>query len=363
MTYQFTLGFDDPSCRQTDLVGGKAAGLAEMTSRGVPVAPGFVVTTAAFREFLDATGRAGEISELLGRLERYDLDAASLAAERIHSWLADAALPEVARREIEARYVELSAAAGTPGVSVAIRSSASAEDSVLSSFAGEFETWVDVAGLDDVLAHVHKCYLSMFAPRVLSYVLDRGLDHGVIDMAVVVQKTVRARAAGVMFTLDPVHGDRSQVVIEANWGLGLSVVGGEVIPDRYTVDKVTRQERQRVVGSKRLAYLRGDRGPVEVPEDRRQVACLSPAEVLALADLGMRLEELQGKPQDIEFAVDEELPEGGNLVLLQCRPETVWSGRQRPAAFDAGSSMMSWIAGAISAPSRGASGVGGHHHG
>ena len=230
---------------------------------------------------------------------------------------------------------------------MAVRSSATAEDSVGASFAGEFETWVDIVGADAVLAYVHKCYVSVFAGRVLSYLAEKEIDPHAIEMAVVVQKTVRARSAGVMFTLSPTSGDRSKIVMEASWGLGLSVVGGEVTPDRFVVDKVGLEIADRVLGDKIIEYRRGD-APVDVPADRRQILCLQDEEVVALAALGKKLEKMHQAPQDIEFAVDEELPEGSNLILLQCRPETVWSHAVRKPAFDAAAGMMSWITGSIS---------------
>jgi pyruvate,water dikinase len=182
---------------------------------------------------------------------------------------------------------------------------------------------------------------------VLSYLAEKEIDPHAIEMAVVVQKTVRARAAGVMFTLSPTSGDRSKIVLEASWGLGLSVVGGEVTPDRYMLEKIGLEVVLREAGHKHIEYRRGD-APQEVPEERRDVLCLSDAEVVALAAFGKQLERLHGSAQDIEFAVDEELPEGSNLVLLQCRPETVWSNAVRKPAFDASAGMMSWITGSIS---------------
>jgi pyruvate, water dikinase len=157
-----------------------------------------------------------------------------------------------------------------------------------------------------------------------------------VDMAVVVQKTVDARAAGVMFTVSPVTGDRSRMMIEACWGLGLGVVGGDVSPDRYVVAKIEEQIVERVVGDKHIEYVRGQEAtPVE--HDRRVQLCLSDAEVLALAQIGKRLERMHRAPQDIEFAIDRELPAGRNVVLLQCRPVTVLPPRQvgSTAAADA----------------------------
>jgi len=360
MTEAFTLPFGDQRCLAKATVGGKAVGLAEMTSVGLPVAPGFAVTTRAYREFLGAETRA-QVDAVLDAVT----DAASRAAagERLEQILLGVPVPAAVRDAIAAAYGELCAATGIADVAVAVRSSATAEDSVGASFAGEFETWVDIVGADAVTEYVRRCYASIYSARVLSYLDDQGINPHQIEMAVVVQKTVRARAAGVMFTLSPVTGDRSKISIEASWGLGLAVVGGEVTPDRYVVDKISLKVSERVPGDKRIEYRRGD-APADVAEDRWARLCLTDEEVTALARLGKQLERQHGAPQDIEFAIDSELPAGDQVVLLQCRPETVWSKVERKPAFAAGAGLMSWITGSVSAGAAAApGGAHGHAHG
>lgn len=344
----FIREFSDPGCQDVREVGGKAAGLAEMTAAGLPVAPGFAVTAAAYRSYLQGGGLQEFIRRVLEGLGSGRDQAAFDAAERtIAERLNTVPVPEEIAAAVRAAYAKLCGDTGVDNIAVAVRSSATAEDSVGASFAGEFETWVDIVGADAVLEYVHKCYVSVFAGRVLSYLAEKEIAPHAIEMAVVIQKTVRARAAGVMFTLSPTSGDRSKIVMEASWGLGLSVVGGEVTPDRFVVDKVGLGIADRVAGDKIIEYRRGD-APVEVPAERRHVLCLLDEEVVALAALGKKLEKMHQAPQDIEFAVDEELPEGSNLILLQCRPETVWSNAVRKPAFDAAAGMMSWITGSIS---------------
>ena len=342
----YTLEFSNPLCQDAREVGGKAVGLAEMTAAGLPVAPGFAVTAAAYRRYLGEEDLRSFTSAVLARAGKdqaaFD-EAERVIAERLKS----VPLPAEIAAQVREAYADLCRTCGVDDLSVAVRSSATAEDSVGASFAGEFETWVDITGAENVLAHVHKCYVSVFAGRVLSYLAEKDIDPQAIEMAVVIQKTVRARSAGVMFTLSPTSGDRSKIVLEASWGLGLSVVGGEVTPDRFLVDKVGLALVERTPGVKHIEYRRGD-APQAVPEERRTELCLRDAEVLALAELGKRLERIHQTPQDIEFAVDEELPEGRNLILLQCRPETVWSAAVRKPAFDATAGMMSWITGSIS---------------
>jgi pyruvate, water dikinase len=355
----FTLPFADAACLDVREVGGKGKGLAEMTQGDLPVPPGFTVGASAYRAFLDADGLRGRVGEVLAGLDPARPHALEDASVRLEELLSAQPLPEAVAADVAHAYAELCDRVGVADLPVAVRSSATAEDSSADSFAGEFETWVDITGVDDVLAHVHRCYASVYAERVLHYALERGISLDGVEMAVVVQKVVRARSAGVMFTLDPITGDRSRIVLEASWGLGLAVVGGEVTPDRYTVSKVGLTLQERVLGDKRVEYVDGHRA-TDVEESRQGELCLRDEDVIALATLGKRLEKAHHAPQDIEFAVDTDLPEGENLLLLQCRPETVWGSRERAPRFQQGAGMMSWITGSISSAS---STVPGHDHG
>jgi pyruvate,water dikinase len=359
-----TARFDEPLCHDVGAVGGKALGLAEMTTAGLPVAPGFTVCTAAYRTYLEESGLRAAIETALAGASGSDRDSVAVAEETISAALSTARVPAAVAAAVTDGYRELCDRVGIADLSVAVRSSATAEDSVGASFAGEFETYVDVSGAEEVLAHVRRCWDSVFTGRALAYALDKGISPLDIEMAVVVQKTVRARAAGVMFTLSPVTGDRSRIVLEASWGLGLSVVGGEVTPDRFTVDKIGLTIKERVPGDKRIEYRRGD-AAVPVPEERWAQLCLSDDHVVALARLGKSLERLQKRPQDIEFAVDEDLPAGQDVVLLQCRPETIWSAKTRRPAFDASAGVLSMVTASVSgAPDRGVTpGEAGHRHG
>lgn len=360
----YTARFDDPSCLEVAAVGGKALGLAQMTVAGLPVAPGFTVCTAAYRAYLERSGVRAIAQRALDGVAPAHSQAVAAAERTIADALASAPVPDEVATAITAEHEALCERVGLPDLSVAVRSSATAEDSAGASFAGEFETYVDVRGTADVLTHVRRCWDSVFTGRALSYALDRGLDPLDIDMAVVVQKTVRARAAGVMFTLSPVTGDRSRIVLEASWGLGLSVVGGEVTPDRYTVDKIGLTVADRVPGDKRIEYRHGD-APVPVAEERWSQFCLDDDHVVALARLAKSLERLQKCPQDIEFAVDQDLPVGSDVILLQCRPETVWSTRARRPAFEATGGVLAMVTAGVTGAALGGTtpGTGGHRHG
>ncbi|WP_166875586.1 PEP/pyruvate-binding domain-containing protein [Salinibacterium sp. ZJ450] len=320
-----------PEASDLSLVGGKAIGLARMTAGGIPVAPWLTVSTRVHRDFLEQTQLNAHIESVVEGIDWHSQDSLAEAEQTIAAVFAETPVPPAIAEDIAAGYRGLAERIGVPELSVAVRSSATAEDTPDSSFAGEYETYVGMVGAEQVIEHVKLCWASGFTAHAMAYAHDRGFSPLAVSMAVVVQKTVKARAAGVMFTLSPATGDRSRIVVEASWGIGLAVVGGEVTPDRYAVDKVSLNILERIPGDKRIEYLDGQRStPVE--ESRRAVLCLSDSEVLELARLGKTLEKQQGVPQDIEFAIDRELPDGANIILLQCRPETVWSTRKRAAA-------------------------------
>lgn len=322
----FTVRFDNPASLDTRLVGGKALGLASMTQAGMPVSPGFTVSTKAYHQYLDALDLHGRIAGLLGSIDRGSVDALSHAERTIAVWFEEGKFPLDVQQEVGEAYTELCREVGIDDVSVAIRSSATAEDAEGASFAGEYDTFVGMHGTVEVERHVRRCWASAFTARSMAYAWKNNISPIDVEMAVVVQKTVEARAAGVMFTLSPLTGDRSRIVIEAAYGLGLSVVGGEVTPDRYVVAKVGGEIIDRVIGDKQIEYLTG-REATPVEEARRTSLCLQDHEIRELARLGKALERKHQHPVDVEFAVDRELPPDNCIVLLQCRPETYWSNK------------------------------------
>ncbi|WP_234186733.1 PEP/pyruvate-binding domain-containing protein [Shinella sp. NM-101] len=322
----FTIPFDEAASLETRLVGGKALGLAQMTQSGLPVAPGFTVSTAAYHQHLEDRGIRDRILDLLASADRESVEGLEAAAAQIRAWFDDGEFPASIRTDIARAYDELCARASTADISVAVRSSATAEDAAGASFAGEYDTFVGMRGIDEVALYVRRCWASAYTARSMAYAWKNGIQPTEVEMAVVVQKTVNARSAGVMFTLSPLSGDRSRIVIEAAYGLGLSVVGGEVTPDRYVVGKVGLGLVEQVLGEKAIEYIDGTT-TAEVSAERRAAFCLSEEEAVALARLGKSLERQHGHPVDVEFAIDRDLPAGANLILLQCRPETYWSGR------------------------------------
>lgn len=337
------------------LVGGKSTGLGSMIRAGVPVPPGFAVTTHAYRAMLGNGGTEREIAALLTDADSDDVDGLDEISLAIGTLIERSPMPYDVESAIRTGYEELTTlCSATPDATgdgsdlpVAVRSSATAEDLPDASFAGQQDTFLWVVGADDVVAYVKRCWSSLYTARAIAYRIDQGYDHEKVYMSVCIQKMVNARAAGVMFTLNPINGDRSKVAIDASWGLGEAVASGEVTPDNYLVDKIAMRIARRTVSTKMIEYRanpaerRVER--TEVPEDRRDAPCLSDSEILALTRLARDVEGHHNRPQDLEWAIDVDLEPPGNILLLQSRPETVWSDRERTQVSSPDNSTMDYI--------------------
>lgn len=315
------------------ITGGKCASLSTMISAGFPVPPGFVVTTDVFSESQRRAGAENQLDTMV-RDSGGGHDASAKIRQFVEHW----EFTSEHERQIRNHYDELCEQSGTADVPVAVRSSATAEDSPDSSFAGEHDTYLWVSGIDAVLDKIRSCWGSLFTDRAIAYRERMGYSHSGVEMAVAVQKMVRPSAAGVAFTLDPTNGDKSTICIDSTWGFGEGVVSGEVTPDSFLVDKVTFAISRRKVSSKPKTYQLTDDleglGPVvklvDTPADRVDAPSLNDDEVRAVAKLARKVEKHYGFPQDIEWAVDEESGEEAGVVLLQARPETVWSKPRNP---------------------------------
>jgi len=233
-------------------------------------------------------------------------------------------------------YRQLCAQAGQSDLPVAVRSSATSEDSAEASFAGLQDTYLWVHGDDSVVEHVRRCWASLYSVESVTYRLRRGIPETDLAMAVVVQQMVGSRSSGVLFTRSPLTGDRSVVAIDASWGLGSAVVSGDVPPDSFVVSKVTGEIVRRTVSTKNRWHQPdpGGHGVVEadVPANLRDVPALSDDEIAELVAIARQVEAHYGCPQDIEWAVSRTAPAGENVFLLQSRPETVWAEKEKEAA-------------------------------
>jgi len=332
----YVLWFEEIDKDDVALVGGKSANLGEMAKAGIPVPPGFAVTSYAYKEFIERTGLKSKISEVLKEVANSkDPKAFEDVSARIRRIIEREEVPEDIARVIVENYRKLCERVGKADVLVAVRSSATAEDLPGASFAGQQDTFLNVEGEEEVLLKVKKCWSSLFTPRAIFYRQEKGIDHDKVLMSVVVQKMVNAKAAGVMFTIHPVTGEEDKILIEGSWGLGEAVVSGSVTPDTYVVDKRTLKILEKKIAEKTHEVVRGPSSgqivKVEVPPERRNVPCLSDEEVIKLAELALKIEQHYGHPQDIEWAIDRDMKFPENIFIVQSRPETVWSLRRERA--------------------------------
>jgi pyruvate,water dikinase len=318
--------FADIGLHDRQHVGGKGGSLGELRRAGIAVPAGFVVKTVAFEQFIRALERQSPVRSRVAALSGDDLSVAAACCAQIRARMTAAALPADVLDEIASAHAALCAAEGpTP---VAVRSSATTEDAVDASFAGLQDTYLWVTDLPQTLQRVLACWASLYSVESVTYRRRRGLPEEGVAMAVVVQKMVNARTAGVMFTRSPITGDRSVLTVEGSWGLGSAVVGGEVTPDRWVLAKIRGDISVREISDKLIQHVPAPIGGIEavaVPEDLRRTACMSDEELLSLNTIARKVERHYGRPQDIEWAVER----GSNaILLLQSRPETVWSAKE-----------------------------------
>jgi phosphoenolpyruvate synthase/pyruvate phosphate dikinase len=328
--------FSELSLADRPCVGGKSASLGELTRAAIPVPPGFAVTTDAFERFLAASMPEFDVRAMIAALDPADERRIAAASGEIRATIAGLPVPTDVEEAVIAAYRRLQDSGA--GSSVAVRSSATCEDSDEASFAGLQDTYLWIDGEARVVDRVRACWASLYNAESISYRLRLGLDEDSLAMAVVVQSMVDAACAGVMFTRSPTTGDRSVIVIEGCWGLGSCLVGGEVTPDRFVVNKVTGEINARNVSTKTAQHLRSTDGhgviDVAVDADMQNAPCLTDAQLAALWEVARRTEAHYGSPQDIEWAIPRQPPDPERpVLLLQSRPETIWSNRTRePAA-------------------------------
>ena len=348
---EYILPLKDCHSHFAEVVGGKAMGLGSLLRQELPVPPGFAVSTHAYREFVEVTGLERAIHSSLQRADT--LEDQLNASEEIRSLFEELELQAPLFDELASAYEQLGGQGSLP---VAVRSSSVSEDAAEASFAGEHDTYLWIQGPEAVARNVLRCWSSLFTPQALAYFRQFNLRPNETAMGGVVQSMVAAEAAGVMITIDPVTGDRSQISIEGSCGLGLSVVGGEVTPDRYFVDKVTLDIRSRMISPKGIAYRFdsefGEVRRVEIPPEEQMTPCLEEEEVIRIAALGKQVERALGTAQDIEWALGPGVSSEREIYRLQTRPETIWRNKQAVPISTANSSIMSRLVGNMSVPMR-----------
>jgi pyruvate,water dikinase len=335
------LWFEEVRKEDVPLVGGKNANLGEMINAGIPVPPGFAITAYAYKKFITETGIAEKIYEIIKEkvVDPNNPEQYEQASKEIRKLIEATQMPKEIENEIRKAYKQLSKKVGVVQISVAVRSSATAEDLPDASFAGQQETFLNVSGESEVLEKVEKCWSSLFTPRAIFYRTQKGFPHEKVLISVAIQKMVNSRSAGVMFTINPVTGDRNQIVIEGNWGLGESVVSGSVSPDDFIVDKNNFNIIEKRIATKTVEYIRdpktGKTIHANIPPERQNAPCLNDEEIVYLAKLAKRIEEHYGRPQDIEWAIDRDGIFPDNIFIVQSRPETVWSLKEEKPKVEA----------------------------
>jgi pyruvate,water dikinase len=305
-------------------VGGKGASLSKMFNAGLPIPGGFHITTEAYRSFVAANDLQVRILAVLEQVDASSPASLETASETIHDLFLQGLTPPDVEQAIRGSYEGL----GGPDKHVAVRSSATAEDLPEASFAGQQETYLNVSGAGAVREAVKKCWASLWTARAIAYRIKNHIDQGAVALAVVVQEMVRAEAAGILFTANPMNGRRDEMVINAAWGLGEAIVGGLVSPDTIVADKATGNVKKVQVAEKSVMTVTTDSGTEERPlnDARRRTQVLSRSDVAALVEVGRRIDDFYAQPQDIEWCRAD-----GRFHIVQSRPITALPEPELPA--------------------------------
>lgn len=298
------------------IVGGKGANLGELTSSGFPVPHAFVLTTVSYDYFLGENGLMPKILKEISKIDPRSDDSLVRASRSIRALFDRCAIPEDLTKDIRDSYNIL--LGGKKGF-VAVRSSATAEDLPDASFAGQQETYLNVSSINDLYDKIRKCWSSLFTARAISYREKQGYSHGDVKLAVVVQRMVDSEFSGIMFTVDP-HNGAKNIIVEGGYGLGEAIVGGEVTPDTYRVDKSKMALTAKRVSKQTWKYVRGPKGGLmkkDVPADMQKAQKIPDARVLEIAEIGRQVEIHYNKPMDMEWCIEDD-----KVYLVQARPIT-----------------------------------------
>lgn len=313
----FILEFSKISKKDVSSCGGKGASLGEMTRAGIPVPPGFVITARAFEKFLKETDINVEIDAWIKKADIKDIESVEEVSEVIKSLIMNAPISDNLAKEILEEFKKLKSP------DIAVRSSATAEDSKIDSWAGELESYLNTTE-KNLLQNVKKCWASLFTPRAIVYRLERGFGGKKVLVAVVVQKMVQSEVSGICFTVHPVTKDKDQVIIEAGWGLGEAIVGGLITPDSYVVNKtgwkiidINVNVQEEMIKKNKKKGGGSDKETTPVPNEFREKQKLDEKQIIELAKLCVKIEKRYGSPQDIEWAW-----KNGKFYILQSRPIT-----------------------------------------
>lgn len=308
----FTKNFKQLSKKDTDIAGGKGSSLGEMINNKIPVPPGFVVLTNSFDKFLKETDLVIEIEAILKKVKHKDINSVEAASEEIRVLILDAEFPKNIAKEIQNEFAQLKAKY------VAVRSSATAEDSSTASWAGELESYLNTTK-ENLLENVKKCWASLFTPRAIFYRFEKKLHKQKVSVAVVVQKMIQSEISGINFTVHPVTQDKNQMIIEAGYGLGEAIVGGKITPDAYVIYKNDNAILDKNISEQKMMIIRNKNGIKEssVPKSKQNKQKLTDKQILELSKICINIEKHYKKPQDIEWAFEK-----GKFYIVQSRPIT-----------------------------------------
>lgn len=332
---RLVLWFEEFGRDEVKRVGGKCASLGEMVKIGIPVPPGFALTTEGYDMFLKETGAGNEMEDYVKRFPEGPrvLSEFEEASHTLRQIIVSKEIPEDIRRTVCQAYDMLCERCGIVGLSVAVRSSGVAEDMPTASFAGQYESYLNVRGKEELLDKVKLCWASMFSTRGISYRIKKGMALLGSSISVAVMRLVAGRSAGVGFTVHPSTGDDTRVVLEGNWGIGESVVQGVVTPDTFVINKEHLVLEEKRVSEKLRQFVLTHSGTEEqdIPLEKRGVPCLSDGEATKIAEYAKSVERHYGIPLDIEWVVEEHVPFPQNTFLVQARPVTAIAEKKTPA--------------------------------
>ncbi|NLK44045.1 MAG: phosphoenolpyruvate synthase [Tissierellia bacterium] len=330
-SYKYIKWFNEIDKNDIPVVGGKGANLGELTQKGLDVPPGFCVTAGAYNHFINYAELDEVIRELIRGLDEEDSSMLQEVSKAIQDRINEGEIPEDLKNEIIEAYKELSSNIGLDNPEVAVRSSATAEDLPEASFAGQQDTYLHISGVEELINYVRRCWASLWTARAIYYRVKQNFDHFDVSLSVVIQKMVNSGKSGVMFTANPINNNTNEIMINASWGLGEAVVSGTVTPDEYLINKNSKEVIERHIAEKNIMIVKKKDGvgteEVKVAdyigEEYVNSQCLSDEEIMVLVDYGLKIEELYGSHQDIEWGFDKDTKK---LYILQSRPITTLKG-------------------------------------
>jgi len=327
---KFVYWFKEIDKDDVPLVGGKGANLGEMTQAGIPVPPGFIISSRAYFHFLEENLLTEKIKEFLKETDKNHPESYTAVSEKIKKLLGQALIPPEIAHEVIKAYAQLGGIFHNP--LVAVRSSATAEDLPDASFAGQQRTFLNVKGEANLMEAVRDCWASLFEPRAIFYRDEKGFDHFKVGLAIPVQKMIQSVASGVMFTVDPVTGDKTKIVVDAIYGLGEMIVQGEVTPDHFVIDKNSLTLLNKIISRQTVQMVRRDEVTKKyyVPERLREKQKISDEEAIKLAKIGLKLHKHYFFAQDVEFAIDKQR----HIYIVQTRPVTTLNDSKETKAAD-----------------------------